>query len=159
MAIDRRAAAAGLCLLALAGGCGRAGPGRVTGRVLLDGKPVAGGILTFVPADFRGESVAARVDESGGYSAELPAGDVLVSFDNRALAPPPPRAGPPLPKGLRPDVAAKMVRPAPPPADPAGRAGRYVKVPDRYYSADTADLKFTVAPGDQQHDVELSSKP
>jgi hypothetical protein len=145
-----------LCLIALAAGCGQAS-GRVSGRVLLDGKPVQGGILTFVPANFKGQSVATKVEESGTYSVELPAGDMLISFDNRDLAPPPPRAPLPVPKGLRPDVAAKMVRPTPP-APPPDRAGRYVKVPDRYYSADTSDLKLTVKPGEQQFDVELSSK-
>src|SRR5688572_2994584 len=84
--------------VAAAAGCGGPAPGRVTGRVLLDGKPLPGGILTFVPADFKGQSVAAALDESGNYSVDLPAGDVLVSFDNRNLAPPPPRPPTPVPK-------------------------------------------------------------
>lgn len=160
MAIERRVAT-GLCLLALAVGCGRAGPGRVTGKVLLDGKPVTGGIVTFVPADFKGQSVSASLDESGVYTAELPAGEMLVSFDNHHLAPPPPRAAPPLPKGVRPDLMAKLGRtsgPAPAPADGAGGSGRYVKVPEKYSMAETSGLKYTVKPGDQQFDVELSSK-
>jgi hypothetical protein len=154
--------AALLLLVAAAGGCAGRAPGRVTGRVLLDGQPVQGGILTFMPADMRGPSVSASVDESGGYAAELPAGDMLVSFDNRTLAPPTPRAAPPLPKGLSPEIRAKLGRtdsapaPAPPPETPA-RSGRYVKVPDRYYMIETANIKFTVKSGEQQHDIELTS--
>jgi hypothetical protein len=152
-----------LVLLMLAAGCGGPAPGRVTGRVLLDGKPVLGGVLTFVPADFKGPGASATVDESGGYTVELPPGDVLVSFDNHSLAPPPPRQLPPLPKGMSPEIAAKLGGRSPgqpaPPADPPARSGRYVKVPDRYFTAETANLKFTVTPGDQQHDIELTSKP
>src|SRR5687767_8123593 len=85
-----------LVVLVLAAGCGGGrAPGRVTGRVLLDGKPVPGGILSFVPADFKGPGASATVDESGGYTVELPPGEVLVSFDNAAFAPPPPRQLPP----------------------------------------------------------------
>jgi hypothetical protein len=148
-------------LLAAAAGCGQPAKGKLTGRVLLDGKPVSGGILMFVPADFKGQSASANVNDAGGYEVELPAGEMLVSFDNRHLAPPAPRGRPPLPKGMSPDIVAKLgggnAAPAAAATDPA-QSGKYVKVPEKYYMAETSNLKVTVKSGDQKHDVELSSK-
>jgi hypothetical protein len=149
-------------LLASAAGCGP-GQGRVSGRVLLDGKPVPGGFVMFVPADLHGQSLTAQLDESGKYTVQLPTGEMLISVDNRQFAPPPPRVATPIPKGIPASVLAKMGRtnappPPPPPAETGVRSTRYVKIPERYYQADTADLKFTVLGGEQQHDIELTSK-
>jgi hypothetical protein len=154
-----------MLLLVAAAGCGPR-EGRVTGRVLFDGTPLPGGTLTFMTADLRGQSYGADVDESGNYSVVLPAGDVLVSFDNRRYAPLARRGPPPLPPGLPADIRGKLRPSSPPPAEPppadvpAGtRSGRYVKVPERYHMVETSDLKFAVKPGEQQHDIELTSKP
>jgi hypothetical protein len=152
-------------LLAVTAGCGPR-EGRVTGRVLLDGQPVPGGTLMFMTADLKGQSIATAVDESGNYSVALPAVEVVASFDNRQFAPLPPRGPTPLPKGLSPEIRSKLGRtsappPPPPPAEtPVGtKSGRYVKIPERYYMIETAEIKFTVKPGEYQHDIELSSKP
>jgi hypothetical protein len=153
-----------MLLLAAVVGCGSKQPGRVTGRVLLDGKPLPGGILTFISADLKGLPITATVDESGSFTADLPQGDVLASFDNRQFAPLPSRGPTPIPKGLSAEARAKMGRPptpAPAPAEPPpppDRVGRFVRVPERYYMIETANLKLTVSPGEQKHDIELTSK-
>jgi hypothetical protein len=148
-----------LLLLSLAAGCG---PGRsaVSGRVLLDGQPLPGGRVTFRPADSRENAVSAELDEQGNYQAVLPAGDVLVSVDNRELDDSTGRTG-----GLPPDL------PLSPEArqqlgggglsttkDPDKRADLYRPIPGRYYQAETAELGFAVKGGDMKHDIELSSK-
>jgi hypothetical protein len=151
-------------LLPLAAGCGP-GQGRVSGRVMFGGKPVPGGLVMFLPADGRSSVVSAEIDQNGNYSAvTLPAGEVMVSVDNRQFAPLPPRGAPPIPKGLSPEAFGKMGAGtggggASSGNDPgaAARAARYLSIPVRYYTAETSDIRFTVKPGDQQYDVNLSN--
>jgi hypothetical protein len=144
-----------LFLLPIVGGCGP-GQGRVTGRVLYGGKPIAGR-LTFRPADPRQNSVSAEVDERGNYEAVLPAGDVRVCFDNRELEPLP-GLGSIVPPGLSKEALEKIGKPANPggakPNNP--RSSLYVKIPERYHDIETADLQFNVKGGPQQYDVELT---
>ena len=163
----KRAASHWVVLLAVwAEGCnGSRSAGRVVGCVLIDGKPLPGGYLMFRPADPRGELVTVVVDESGRYSATVPAGEVFVSVDNRELAP---RVlhrtrGPAiLPKGLTTEAREKLGRAgATSPASTVEcdrRPGRYVRIPDRYYLPETSGLRLIVQPGEQQHDVLLTSR-
>jgi hypothetical protein len=146
-------------------GCsGKGGaPGRVSGRVLIDSKPLPGGTVVFRSTAPKSFPVTVKLDENGNYAeVELPAGEVTVTVDNRALMPPAPRgAGIEIPKGLAPEVRAKVEarnRSTPPPR-PKNQAGTYVPIPARYQLAETAeDLKFTVQSGDQKHDIELKSQ-
>jgi hypothetical protein len=150
-----------LLLLLAAAGCGP-GQGTVSGRVLYDGAPLHGGWVTFRPADPRQNSVPARIEADGSYSAVLPAGAVTVSVDNRNLEPQIPSPPPPLPK-LSPEALKALGNPTPGKAAPAAGgggpdkpSGKYVKLPSRYYDVDTSGLDFTVAGGGQQHDIELT---
>src|SRR5262249_46401396 len=65
------------CLLVLAAGCQP--PQRsaehvaVTGQVLLDGKPVTGGQVTFITVN-GGFVSTGRIDEQGNYKIEAPVG-------------------------------------------------------------------------------------
>jgi len=56
-------------------GCGPGGPavGQVEGTVTLDGEPVAGAIVTFVPVE-GGRNSMAETDESGHYVLEYTGG-------------------------------------------------------------------------------------
>jgi hypothetical protein len=57
----------GLVLLA-AMACGGSGkPIKVSGRVLLDGKPLPGATVTFTPAEGKGNIAAGRTDADGGF--------------------------------------------------------------------------------------------
>lgn len=143
------------------------GTGKVSGKVTYKGQPVPGGLVTFRPIDGRQNSVTAELDAEGRYSAVLPAGEVLVSIDNRELEPRPIIAGG-VPSGLplSPEVRAKLSGKAAPPAAPEGGqqtgeevrrpSGRYVPIPEKYYMAETSGLKFTVKGSDQPYDIELT---
>jgi hypothetical protein len=148
-----------LLLVPVAAGCGP-GQGRVSGRVLLDGKPLPGGFVKFLLADGRSSVVSAEIDESGNYTpVTLPAGEVIVSVDNRQFAPLPPRGPSPVPPGLSAEAASRMVGGSAAPArDGAAeaRAARYLAIPARYYSAETSDLKLTIQPGNHEQDVFLT---
>lgn len=150
------------CMLVLALGCGGPGEGAVSGQVLFDGKPLPGGRLTFRPGDPRQNAVSAEIDERGNFQAVLPAGEVSICIDNRELEPPP-RLIAAVPPGLSPEfqkalASSKVSRIEPPTPAAAAQeqpAGRYVKIPERYYTIEDSQLKFTVAPGEQRQNIEL----
>src|SRR5262245_43100086 len=155
----------GFALLPFLAGCAP-GQGKVTGQVTYKGKPVPGGLVTFRPSDPKQNSVTAELDAEGRYSAVLPAGEVVVSIDNRELEPRP-TGIPSLPPGLpiAPDVRAKIAK-GTPPKEPEGDAksgedvrrpkGRYLPIPEKYYMAETSELKFTIKAGDQTLNIELT---
>jgi hypothetical protein len=155
-----------LLVLSAIVGCGDPSRGKVMGRVLLDGKPLPGGWVTFRPADPRQNSVAALLNAEGCFEAMLPLGKVQVSVDNRELAPRVPRGGG-VPKAipLSPEVkkliaAGKHPNLPPKSADsnPETVAGNYRKIPNRYHDVQTSGLELNVQPGKQPRDLELTSK-
>jgi hypothetical protein len=146
-----------LALLGTVAGCGNGPPGngKVSGRVLLDNAPLPGGKVTFRSVDGRANLVTVELNETGAFSVNLPAGEVMVTVDNRDLEPKAP-AGP-----LRfagPVQAIRNKAPQALPAPPKVGPGRYVKIPERYYSLESSELSFTVSPGEQTHDIPLESK-
>jgi hypothetical protein len=165
-----RYAALGLLLtLPLLAGCAP-GTGKVSGQVTYKNKPVPGGLVTFRPVDGKYNSVTVELDENGWFrDVELPAGEVLVSIDNRQLEPRPTFSGG-VPPGipLSPEARSKLggSKAAAPPA-PAGDgppqtgedmrrpSGRYVPIPEKYYEAETSGLKITVKGKEQTETFEL----
>lgn len=154
-----------LLLLVVMAGCGP-GEGKVSGRVLFNGKPLPGGTVFFQPAGPQNPVTATLpADESGTFEVVLPTGEVQVSVDNRDLEPRPP-APTGIPRGLPGGVTQKLLQGKPleaaqPPADstprpPRRASGKYVKIPDRYYSIATSGLKITVQRGSQTKDIELT---
>jgi hypothetical protein len=126
----------------LAAGCARPGlsQAEVSGRVTYRGRPLPGGVVTFVSA--RGLSGTAAIGADGSYQVRAPVGDVKVSVDNRMLR----KAG--RPAGYR--VGSR----------PEGEGlhpltGTYVPVPDKYASAETSGLTCHVAGGGQAFDIRL----
>jgi hypothetical protein len=128
--------------------------------VVYNGKPVTGGIITFLPADSRQNSVTAELDAQGHFEATLPVGEVKIAVDNRELEPRPntPRPPPTMPKDMKlPPGAEKGAK------EPAGGAapsksnlpGTYVPIPRQYYDITTSGLTYTVQPGSQSKDIEL----
>src|SRR5436190_19451411 len=65
----------------------------ISGRVLLDGKPLPGGRVTFRPENSKFNSVSVELNEQGHYEAVLPLGMIHVNIDNRELEPRPARSG------------------------------------------------------------------
>jgi hypothetical protein len=149
-----------LLLLFCVTGCGGPGPVKVSGKVLFNGSPLPGGLITFRPVDPQLSPVGAAISEEGTYEAILPIGEVQVSVDNRALEPPP--AGPTsLPGGLLGELSPEAkkdlkMRSTAPAAPKSAQPGRYVEIPERYYDPDTSMLKFRVEHNGQQHDFQLA---
>jgi hypothetical protein len=152
-----------LLVLLVVTGCG-SGRGKVSGRVLFHGEPLPGGWVNFRPADPRQNAVPAQLDEEGRYEAVLPVGEVKVSIDNRQLQPPPNPGGglaPDLP--LTPELRKTLTSGTPaqdrsgsPQAEPSKLPGRYVPIPEKYYTLETSNLQLTVSGGNQEHDFELT---
>src|SRR5437764_7110771 len=90
----RRRLSAGLVSLAalilFVAGCGPK-QAAITGRVLLDGKPLPAGRVTFRPENSAINSISAELNEQGQFEAVLPLGKIHVSVDNREWEPRPPR--------------------------------------------------------------------
>jgi hypothetical protein len=119
----------------------------VSGKVLFQGKPLPGGIVSFVAV--KGGFVSSGpIDENGNYQLNAPVGDVEISVMNRMLQPS--RGS----KGLRParlkKAEAKENQPL---------KGRWVKIPSHFEDPHTSGLKYTVKQGPQTHDIELSDNP
>lgn len=152
-----------LPLLLVAVGCGTR-KSKVSGRVLYKGAPLPGGQMLFRPADPKQNTVSAELDAEGNYEAVLPVGAVKVSVDNRELEP-----AADLSVGLPGNLpfspeAQKAFKGKPDPAasgaggenTPPGKpAGKYVKIPSRYYDSEKSGLEFTVESGEMKHDIEL----
>jgi hypothetical protein len=134
----------GLMLLIL--GCGGGGAtstqtAEVTGKVLYKGKPLPGGMITFV-GEKGGLADSKPIDENGQYKINAPVGDVRIGVDNRMLEKKPPKG--PLLNPNRPDAEA-----------PTALKGTYVAIPDKYYSPEKSGLTYKVTPNAQTHDVTL----
>jgi hypothetical protein len=152
-----------LLTLALTAGCG-SGQAKVSGRVLLDGKPLPGGWLTFRPAPGKQRSVAVMIDETGHYEVTLPPGEVHIAVDNSELAPPskesPSAVGFPDLK-LPPDMKAKIKAAQKESASAPERErlpGKYVPISSRYYNTETSGLVYDVQSGSQEYDIKLTKK-
>jgi hypothetical protein len=127
-----RAAAAALAV-ALAAGCGGPPAAVVTGTVTLDGAPVAGGTISFIPV--AGGAVTALIQPDGTYRAEgVPVAEVAVT-----LVPPPPDVDPKVMK------ESKGASPRRPPAWPV-----------RYADAAQSGLTLTVQPGPNTFDAKMT---
>lgn len=102
-------------LALLGGGCGskapEVGPATVKGRVLLNGQPVAGGLVVFAPNADRGSSgkpAFAETGPDGSYSLQLDrASAIPPGWYRISLAPPPMLA--PAPGAVA--FPAKLARP------------------------------------------------
>jgi hypothetical protein len=119
----------------------------VSGTVMLDGKPLAGVKVTFIPVGSTPGGLCSGItDQSGRYELKddrnrmgAQAGEFIVTCDNRDPGIP---EDPQLP-----------VEKGPPPA----AAGGKVMLPPRYAHEPTTELKATVPPGGGTIDFELVS--
>jgi hypothetical protein len=143
-----------LAVVTLALGCGNkysVGYADVSGRVLLDGKPLPGGEVSFVTVN---GALAARGDvgEDGQYQIKAPIGEVQIGVNNRMLMPPSPRR-PGRPKGMvHKTKDGSIVKEDELPK----KKGRYVDLPTKYLDPAASGLTYTVTPGSQTHDIQLS---
>jgi hypothetical protein len=138
----------GVLALAVAfGGCkpNTVETAEVSGTVKLDGKPLPGGSVSFV-ADKGGIAAGGVIGEDGTYKVTgAPVGPVHIIVDNRQL-----ESKPRQPKGpmlKKPDSQA-----------PTPMKGHYVRIPDKYHSADKTPLTYTVKSGPQTYEIVVQSK-
>jgi hypothetical protein len=139
-----------LGLLTLLAGCGQnphsAEHTEVSGKVLFQGKPLPGGIVSFVAVN-GGFTSTGTIDENGDYQIKAPVGDVEISVMNRMLQSS--RESKWMPPRLK-KADAKENQPL---------KGRWVEIPSHYEDPHTSGLKYTVKRGPQTHDIELSANP
>jgi hypothetical protein len=142
------AGGSGLVLLLWAAGCG-SGPakGTISGQVLYDKKPLPFGQITFYTEDGSTARSASIID--GKYTIkDFPVGQAVITV--RTV--PPPQGQPKLPDpklGLPPEGVSGQ---NPPPA--VNRP--YVPIPQRYGVREQSGLRYTVQPGEQTYNIELT---
>ncbi len=111
----------------------------VSGTVSLDGAPIGPGIVQFVPVGNSHNPATGTIQVNGEYELEtskktgLQPGDYQVTvavYD-------------------QPEVAS---------GERAAPGSAPLRTPEKYFSLETTDLKFTVAPGANEHNIELTSK-
>jgi len=150
-----------LFVFPLLAGCG-VRTGHVTGKVTYKGNPLPAGWVQFRPADPAQNAVSVPLKEDGSFEADLPAGEVEVTIDNRDWEPQEGGAVPAVPRNipLSPEAKAKLAAAAAPPkkeGEPRSgvKSGKYVRIPEKYYDLSTSGLKFTVTGGAQTQTFEL----
>jgi hypothetical protein len=144
-----------LLFLVLLAGCSRS-TGRVSGKVLYNGNPLPGGRLTFLPREARQNPIPAVINADGHYEATLPVGEVTIVVDNRELQSVSIGAPPNMPREFQlPIQKAEVKPPAEPNAQEGTLSGKYVLIPEKYYLAETSDLKHMVKRGTETFDIEL----
>jgi hypothetical protein len=150
-----------LIIFPLLAGCG-VRTGHVTGKVTYKGNPLPAGWLQFRPADPAQNAVSVPLKEDGSFEADLPAGEVTVTIDNRDWEPPPAAgAVPSVPANIpisaeaRAKLGPAAAKPRNADARPSPKPGMYVVIPEKYYDLSTSGLKFTVTGRDQTQNFEL----
>jgi hypothetical protein len=124
----------GAFALVFAGGCASAPPNAtVSGTVTLDGKPVTGGAISFIPQN--GNTVTAAINPDGSYVAEgVSVGEALVAVH------------PPAQDDDARNRPKKFGTTPPPPPPPW---------PARYTDGTTSGLKHTVQAGPNTYNPDL----
>jgi hypothetical protein len=141
-------------------GAGCAAKGTVSGKVTYQGKPLPGGMVTFV-TEQGGHAVSSDIGSDGSYTIEkIPPGPVKIGVrsNDSPDAPKSFGANPPPGKGIKmgppegaqlPEGVGKGV------FDPFGKSGPKVKIPPQYNDPATSTLTYTVTSGSQTHEIEL----
>jgi hypothetical protein len=146
--------------------CGCSGPrSRVYGKVVYQGKPLAGGTIVFLAPN--NQTYPARIQDDGSYEmAAMPRGHILVAVQADVVRPRP-RPDP----GRRPAAAAKAKDSfakgkaefddaakggsAPPPSAPTAAIARSVNLPVHYGDPNQSGLAFELTAAEQEYNVEL----
>jgi hypothetical protein len=115
----------------------------VSGKVLYQGKALPGGIVTFISVN-GGFAASADIDQDGNYQLKPPVGEVEISVTNRMFRSNRGTKGPALPKKAETSKSQSL-------------KGHYVEIPSVYEDPRTSGLKYTVTPGSQTFNIELSA--
>ena len=132
-----------LCL----SGCGKKAKATVNGKVRFNQNPLTAGTVTFIDAD--GHSGSGTIKSDGSYTVtDAPVGEATITV----FTPPPSVAA----QGQRMPAHKGMPKEFLPPGQDQGRAVPTVSVPEKYQKKESSPLKFTVTPGSQNHDIDLT---
>jgi hypothetical protein len=147
----------GACLVGLFAGCASEKTGTVTGKVILDGKPVTGGSVSFLTKS-GGIPVTAFIEADGSYRVErVPVGEVLIGV----LSPPPDSAAPGEAIKKTGGATGGAER-APdntkgsPPNPTAAPVADKLLIPVRYNDPGTSGLTTNVKEGENSYDITLT---
>jgi hypothetical protein len=117
----------------------------LSGQVLYHGKPLPGGKVIFRTTQ-DGNTYGSVIDENGGYSTTVPAGEAQVGIDNRILQ----QRSPNIHQAGRMGAGRRPGGPA-----PEEVKGSYVSIPSKYYNPVTSGLSLTVGTGSQTYNITL----
>jgi hypothetical protein len=128
-------------------GCGKK-KAVVKGKISFMKQPLTAGTIAFVDAG--GRSGSGIIKSTGEYVVnDAPVGDVTVTV----TTPPAPRG----PAGMmKPPPGTSMPKEMLPPGYEESKAVRPVPVPEKYGKVETSTLKYTVQPGSQDKDFDLT---
>jgi hypothetical protein len=141
-------------------GCSKSGlpnSARVSGNVTYKGKdgvakPVTAGTLIFFTKNAGNYPIVIRAD--GTYStSDIPLGEIVVTVETESANP---KNKPPEYGGGKDDEKKPKFSPRPDSAKGGGKAGAYVKIPQKYADKKTSGLTVTLNAGAQKQDFELT---
>lgn len=139
-----------VCCLALSclPGCGKSNQkATVKGKVVFNNQPLTAGTVAFVDAS--GRSGSSRIESNGTYTVnDAPVGVVTVTV----FTPPPSQIA------ANQGMAAHKGMPKEflPPGQEENKAVRVVPAPEKYQKVETSTLKYTVQPGSQEYNIDLT---
>lgn len=123
---------------ALSASCTGGGTGTVKGKITVNGQPLPRGLITFESEVGNRDAFAAAIVDGEYETGPIPAGPCKVTVIHSDFAQPSAPEG----NDLIPTRTAK---------DQPG-----LTVPDKYHQADTSGLTFTVKPGENTYDQDLT---
>jgi hypothetical protein len=149
----RRTTVLVLALAPLSAGCGS--KGTVSGKVFYQGKPLPGGMVTFLQEKGAFYSV---INEDGGYKVVgIPPGPATITVSSPDPPQPTrqPPGKPPTMENLKnskgnvpPEIAQHM-------GDPEAGKRKYMSIPANYKDPNKSGLTYTVTSGSQNFDIQL----
>lgn len=131
-------------------GCGKKPRASVKGKVTFMNKPLTAGTVAFFTAD--GQHASGTIKSNGEYHVpDAPIGETTITVTT--------------PKAPMGPMAAKMPKPPTgsqgmpkemlPPDYEEGKKVGIVPAPEQYGTPESSPLKYTVSPGEQNHNIEL----
>lgn len=125
-------------LVPLTGGCGSGGTGTVSGKITVNGQPLARGMITFLSDVGKQDSFNASI-EKGEYKTDpIPAGKARINITGAMIAP-----------AAAEGKGGNDLQPAP------VRAAKTPEVPAKYGSWETSGLSIDVKRGENTFSMDL----
>lgn len=140
------------CAVVCFPGCGtNKARGVVKGKATFNKQPLTAGTISFVAADGRSGSGVIKSDGTYGVN-DAPLGDVTITVTTPAASPMLHNEDTKPPPGVQ-GMPKEFL---PPGYEPPKQAGPSIPVPEKYQKVASSPLKFTVQPGSQEHDIDLT---